>query len=157
MPDARAGAVVAAGLVLAGCFVLAGQPERIAGTAQAIGVSPADRQLVTGYFDQLNAAAADGVAAEQDYLRRTQVREFADRLCGLNGVTIVEQPTLSTLRPDPAWRPAGSRSAPEGTVYVVAVTLSIKRGTSTLGSQIGSQRIVVRQGTAYGFTPCQNQ
>jgi hypothetical protein len=39
-------------------------------------------------------------------------------------------------------------------VYVVAVTVTVQRGQSTLGVQVGSMHVVVLDGTAYGFAPC---
>lgn len=150
-------AVIVVAVVLALSFVVAGQSTVISGVPEPIGVTDADRNLVTSYFDQLNAAAGKGVQAEQEFLVKTQVPEFSNRLCGLNGLTILEQPTLSTLRPDPAWIPSGAGRPPAGSVYVVAVTLVIKRGSSVLGNQIGSQRIVVAKGSAFGFTPCASQ
>lgn len=125
----------------------------IAGTAQP---SP-DHGLVTGYFSQLDAAAGLGVQAEQKFLAATQVREFTDRLCDLGSVTISATPAVSTLRPDPNWTPPGSDKHPAGRVYVVAVTLTIRQGTTVLGTQIGSQRVVIASGKAFSFAPCPEQ
>jgi hypothetical protein len=108
-------------------------------------------QPVHAYFDHLNAAAANGTSAA--FFRATQDPEFTDRYCDIGGLAITEQPTWSTLRPDPKWAPAGGRK-PSGDVYVVAVLLTAKRGGSTVATQIASARVIVRDGHAYGFSPC---
>ncbi|MBV9843770.1 MAG: hypothetical protein JOZ47_01670 [Kutzneria sp.] len=141
-------------VVAVAALVTAGRPASVSGVPVPAGVSPTDRELVTNYFDQLNAAAADGVSAEQDFLARTQVREFADRLCELGGVTVAERPTLTTLRPDPAWIPIGAAAGPHGSVYAVAVTAVVRQDGSVVSTQIGAQRVVVTSGVAYGFAPC---
>jgi hypothetical protein len=144
--DHRPLAVGLLALTLSACSTVAGTPSP----------SP-DHTLVTGYFTQLDAAAQQGVQAEQRFLAATQVREFTDRLCDLGGVTISATPTLSTLRPDPGWTPPGSDKHVAGTIYVVAVTLSIRQGTAVVGNQIGSQRVVIAGGEAYSFAPCPAQ
>jgi hypothetical protein len=141
----RAGATALAALALTGCSV--------AGQAQP---SP-DPGLVTAYFHDLDSAAAQGVPQEQSFLKATQVPAFADRVCGLNGVTITAEPTLSTLRAEPGWRPPGSDKGLSGRVYVVAVTLTVRQGNAVVGTQIGSQRVVVDGGRAYSFAPCPAQ
>jgi hypothetical protein len=78
-------------------------------------------------------------------------------VCDLNGVTITATPTLATLRPDPGWTVPGSDKRPSGSVYVVAVSLTIRQGNSVVGTQIGSQRVVVDGGRAYSFAPCPAQ
>ncbi|MFC0439707.1 hypothetical protein [Kutzneria buriramensis] len=148
MADGRVIALAALALAasaLAGCTV--------AGTPQP---SP-DPGLVSRYFTDLDAAAAQGVRSEQQFLTSTQVPAFADRVCDLNGVTITATPTLATLRPDPGWTVPGSDKRPSGSVYVVAVSLTIRQGNSVVGTQIGSQRVVVDGGRAYGFAPCPAQ
>ena len=137
--------IALAALALTGCSV--------AGTAQP---SP-DPSLVTAYFNDLDTAAAQGVQQEQKFLAATQVPAFADRVCDLNGVTITIAPALSTLRAEPGWSPPGSDKRPSGQVYVVAVTLTIRQGNSVVGTQIGSQRVVVDGGRAYSFAPCPAQ
>jgi hypothetical protein len=137
--------IALAALALTGCSV--------AGQAQP---SP-DPGLVAGYFHDLDTAAAQGVQQEQDFLKATQVPAFADRVCSLNGVTITATPTLSTLRANPGWTPPGSDKRLTGQVYVVAVTLTIRQGNSVVGTQIGSQRVVVDGGRTYGFAPCPAQ
>ena len=143
MADGRL--IALAALALTGCSV--------AGTAQP---SP-NPGLVTAYFSDMDTAAAQGVQQEQKFLASTQVPAFADRVCDLNGVTITARPTLSTLRADPGWSPPGSDKRVNGQVYVVAVTLTIRQGNSVVGTQIGSQRVVVDGGRAYSFAPCPAQ
>jgi hypothetical protein len=137
--------IAVAALALTGCSV--------AGTPQP---SP-DPGLVTTYFNDLDSAAAQGEQQEQKFLKATQVPAFADRVCDLNGVTITATPTLSTLRAEPGWTPPGSDKRPSGQVYVVAVTLTIRQGNSVVGTQIGSQRVVIDHGRAYSFAPCPAQ
>ncbi|MFC0544956.1 hypothetical protein [Kutzneria chonburiensis] len=137
--------VALAALALSGCSV--------DGQAQA---SP-DPALVTAYFHDLDNAANQGVQQEQSFLTATQVPAFADRVCSLNGVTITADPTLSTLRAEPGWTPPGSDKALSGRVYVVAVTLTVRKGNAVVGTQIGSQRVVVDGGKTYSFAPCPAQ
>ena len=143
MADGRL--IALAALALTGCS--------IPGQAQP---SP-DPTLVTAYFHDLDEAAAKGVQQEQSFLTATQVPAFADRVCSLNGVTITAEPTLSTLRADPGWTPSGSDKGLSGHVYVVAVTLTIRQGNAVVGTQIGSQRVVVDGGRTYSFAPCPAQ
>ena len=143
MADGRLIAIAA--LALTGCSV--------AGQAQP---SP-DPGLVVNYFRELDTAANQGVQQEQSFLTTTQVPAFADRVCSLNGVTITAEPTLSTLRAEPGWTPPGSDKGLSGRVYVVAVTLTVRQGTAVVGTQIGSQRVVVDGGRAYSFAPCPAQ
>ena len=137
--------IALAALALTGCS--------IAGTPQA---SP-NPALVTAYFHDLDSAAAQGEQQEQSFLKATQVPAFADRVCSLNGKTITAVPTLSTLRADPGWTPPGSDVRLSGQVYVVAVTLTVRQGNSVVGTQIGSQRVVVDGGRTYSFAPCPAQ
>lgn len=143
MADGRL--IAFAALILTGCTV--------AGTARP---SP-DPGLVAAYFNDLDSAAAQGEQQEQKFLTATQVPAFADRVCDLNGVTITVAPTLSTLRANPGWSPPGSDKRLSGQVYVVAVTLTIRQGNSVVGTQIGSQRVVIDGGRAYSFAPCPTQ
>ncbi len=143
MADGRL--IALAALALTGCTV--------GGTAQP---SP-DLALVTTYFNDLDTAAAQGAPQEQKFLAATQVPAFADRVCDLHGVTITITPTLPTLRAETGWSPPGSDKRPSGQVYVVAVTLTIRQGNSVVGTQIGSQRVVVDGGRAYSFAPCPAQ
>jgi hypothetical protein len=43
---------------------------------------------------------------------------------------------------------------PRGLVYVLGVSVSIRQDGALLGEQIGSQRVVILDGKAYGFAPC---
>ncbi|RSM84269.1 hypothetical protein DMH04_21445 [Kibdelosporangium aridum] len=134
--------------LLAGCSIAVdGSP--VAGAAGA-------KDLIVKYFADFDAAAAQGPAAQQDFLRRTQHPDFTNRICDLAGVTITVEPTLSTLRPDAKWVPEGA-DRPRGDVYVVAVSLTVSRDGQKLGDQIGSERIVVLDGAVYGFMPCLRQ
>jgi hypothetical protein len=50
--------------------------------------------------------------------------------------------------------PEDTTKRPRGTVYVLGVSVSIRRQGALLAEQIGSQRLVVLDGKVYGFTPC---
>jgi hypothetical protein len=151
--DGRLTALAALALVALALAAPGPAGYTVAGTPQP---SP-DPGLVSKYFTDLDAAAAQGVGSEQQFLTSTQVPAFADRVCDLNGVTITATPTLATLRPDPEWTVPGSDKRPSGSVYVVAVSLTIRQGNSVVGTQIGSQRVVVDGGRAYSFAPCPAQ
>ncbi|WP_235925976.1 hypothetical protein [Actinokineospora pegani] len=112
------------------------------------------RGLVGQYFTDLNDTADEGTAAQREFLRRTQHPDFTDRACDLGDLTLRIDPALTTLRVDPEWRPEGASSRPRGEVFVVAVTVRIRRDGATIAQQIGSQRVIVLAGKAYGFTPC---
>ncbi|GAB3433463.1 hypothetical protein [Actinophytocola sediminis] len=141
-------AVIAVALLATGCSTSisgqavpagAGSPER-------------DRGLVEAYYEELNAAADDGTL--DDFLRHTQHPDYLDRLCDLSGLTVNVLPAMSTLRADPRWVPPEESDRPRGAVYVLGVSLSIREQGTLLGEQIGSQRVVVLDGRAYGFSPC---
>ncbi len=146
-----AAASVACVLAVAGCTsTVAGEPTAAASPTQ-------DRDLVEGYFDELNAAAEDGPDTQRDFLRRSQHPDYGDDLCDLGDLTLNVEPAMSTLRIDPDWVPPDSgRNAthPRGMVYVLGVSVSIRQDGALLGEQIGSQRVVVLEGKAYGFAPC---
>jgi hypothetical protein len=131
------------------CLLLAGCSTVVAGSP----VEPPDRDLVVSYFTALNASAAQGAGAELEFFRQTQHPDFLDRRCDLDGVIIEIEPTFSTLRIDPDWVPDGA-DRPRGAVYVVAVSLSVRKDGQVLGEQIGSERVVVLNGSVYGFMPC---
>ncbi|GAA4442262.1 hypothetical protein GCM10023148_49430 [Actinokineospora soli] len=131
----------------------AGCSTTVAGTPVAAG-GDADTDLVLAYFTALNDAGEQGADSQADFLRRTQHPDFTDRFCDLDDLVVRMAPVASTLRPDPDWKPEKSADAPRGDTYVIAVTVTIRRGTATLGEQIGSQRVVLLGGEAYGFTPC---
>jgi len=128
----------------------------VAGSPVPAGGQGTDGQqaLVKQYFTDLNDAAGEGPAAQREFLRRTQHPDFTDRACDLGDLTLRIEPALSTLRPDPRWKPEEATARPRGTTYVVGVSVRIRRDGSTLAEQIGSQRVVVLSGKAYGFTPC---
>jgi hypothetical protein len=133
--------------LLAGCSTaVTGEP--VAATSQQ-----ADRVLIATYFTALDASASQGAAAQLDFLRRTQHPDFRDRLCDLGGVTVDIQPSLSTLAADSDWAPEAA-ARPRGAVYVVAVSFRVQKDGQVLGEQIGSERVVVLDGSVYGFMPC---
>jgi hypothetical protein len=141
---------------LAGLLLAAGCSSTIDGTPVAAASPTRDRQLVEAYFTDLNASAADP-ATQRDFLRRSQHPDFTDELCDLGDLTLRVDPAMSTLRVDPDWvPPAAGRKAthPRGLVYVLGVSVSIRQGGALLGEQIGSERVVILDGRAYGFAPC---
>ncbi len=125
-----------------------------AGADPPAGAAVSDRQLVAEYFAAANAAAGEGPAAQQRFFDATQHPDFRGARCPLDEATVVSEPTMSTLRPDPDWRPAGATAPPRGTVHVIAVTATVRRDGVELGTQIGSQHVVVLGGRGYGFAPC---
>ncbi|WP_424183391.1 hypothetical protein ACOBQX_15425 [Actinokineospora sp. G85] len=140
-------AVAALALALAGCTsTVPGTPFPVDGSGS--------RGLVGQYFTDLNVTAEEGTAAQREFLRRTQHPDFTDRSCDLGDLTLRIDPALTTLRADPRWRPERASSRPSGEVFVVAVTVRIRRDGATIAQQIGSQRVVVLAGKVYGFTPC---
>ncbi|MEU5691374.1 hypothetical protein [Actinosynnema sp. NPDC020468] len=144
----RAAVLAACALLLTGCS------SAIAGSAGPITVTDADRQLVTGYFSALNTAGAEGAAKQHALLEDTQHPDFPQTDCKLPEGTIKVQPTLSTLRLDPDWTPPKGDEHPRGVVLVVAVTLTVVQDGVEIGSQIGSQHVVLLNDKAYGFAPC---
>jgi hypothetical protein len=129
--------------LLAGCStVVPGSP-----------VVPDDHPLVDAYFKALNDSAAKGADSQLTFLEQTQHPDFKNLLCDLGGVTVTVTPVLSTLRIDQQWTPESGKR-PRGDVYVVAVSLRIRKDGRVLGDQIGSERIVVLDGHVYGFMPC---
>lgn len=147
---AAVGAVLATVLAAGGGFATRVPGRPTAGT----GALEADRALVSGYFEAVNAAAGRGSAAQERLFAGTQHPDFRDLRCPLRGLTVTADPAYTTLHPDPDWRPPQSDGPPRGTVYVIAATVSVQRSTELLGSQIGSVHVVVLDGTAYGFSPC---
>lgn len=135
------GSLLLVGLLL-GCAACSGGAEQ---------QRPTDR--IGAYFTELNAAAGRGAAAQNEFFRRTQAPDFADRYCANERTTVTERPTLSTVRPDPRWAPDGAVK-PAGTVYSVAVLLTAKQAGKTTASQISVARVVDRNGRIYGFSPC---
>ena len=138
-------------LLVTGCSTaIAGEPVAAASPGQ-------DRELVEAYFTELNAAADEGPATQREFLQRSQHPDFTEDLCDLGNLTLSIDPAMSTLRVDPEWvPPGGGRNAthPRGLVYVLGVSVSIRQDGALLGEQIGSQRVVILDGKAYGFAPC---
>ena len=145
----RALPLLAAALVVAGCSsVVQGTPVPVDAS------SSGDEAVVKQYFTDFNDAAAEGPPAQREFLRRTQHPDFTDRACDLGDLTLVIDPAFSTFRPDTRWKPEKAAKRPRGAVYVMGVTVRIRRDGATLAEQISSQRVVVLSGKAYGFTPC---
>jgi hypothetical protein len=135
-------------------LVTSGCASAVRGTPVEATFQGSDRDLIDDYFEALNESASRGAPAQRDFLTRTQHPDFTDRLCDLGELTVWADPAMSTLRPDPRWSPEGAQQLPRGTVYVVAVALSLRRETARVAEQIASQRIVVLDGSAYSFSPC---
>ena len=143
--------------VAALCLLLAGCTSQVAGRPAPDASGPGgDRGLVEQYFADLNASGDEGTAPQRDFLRRTQHPDYSDRLCDLGELILRVEPAMSTFRADPDWVPpdSGGSDRPRGTVYVLGVSISIRQQGALLGEQIGSQRVVVLEGKAYGFAPC---
>lgn len=150
-------AVMVLALAAAVTVAVTSKPTAVAGQPRPTGAPDGDRKLVTDYFDELNSAGKDGPASQRDFLRRTQHPDFTDRLCDLGDLSLRIDPAMSTFRPDPRWTPDGSSKRPRGMVYVLGVSVSIRRDGALIGEQIGSERVVVLDNKAYGFEPCPNQ
>jgi hypothetical protein len=146
----RAATAAACALLLAGCA------SSVTGTARPLQVTDVERELVTGYFADLNEAGGEGASEQHDLLDQTQHPDFRDDDCELPAGTVQVQPTMSTLRLDPSWAPPGQDRHPRGVVLVVAVTVTVMQEGAEIGSQIGSQHVVLLNGKAYGFAPCVN-
>jgi hypothetical protein len=144
----KAAVVALAVLVASGCTTsVTGSPVT---AASGDGV----RELIVEYFAELNDAAKQGPPRQRDFLRRSQHPDFTDRLCDLGDLTLEIKPAMSTFRLDPKWVPEDTTRRPRGTVYVLGVSVRIRREGALLAEQIGSQRVVVLDGKVYGFTPC---
>ncbi|TCP54373.1 hypothetical protein EV191_103418 [Tamaricihabitans halophyticus] len=126
--------------------------SQVSGTAAPFG--SADMTAIRDYFDQLNAAGKRGPQAQSAFLDRTQHPDYADRICNLAGLTLDAYPAMSTLRGDPKWAPEGGKP-PRGTVYAIAVSLTIRKNGAGIGEQIGTNRVVLLDDEVYGFAPCQ--
>lgn len=142
----RLAAALLVATVLGGCAQAV--PDRTAAPPAA------DRALVTSYFAAVNEAARQGSAAQQRFLDDTQHPDFRHARCPLDGLTLEIEPAMTTLRPDPEWTPPGADAPPRGSVYVVAVTVTMLDENVEVAEQIGSQHVVVLNGTAYGFAAC---
>jgi hypothetical protein len=134
--------------------VLTGCGQVVAGTPKGESTSDADRALIAAYFEQNNEAAGEGAAAQREFLARTQHPDFDDEACNLGELTLTIAPTLSTLRPDAGWQPLNTDRTPRGRIYIIAVAVTVLRGTAPVGTQIGSIHVVVLDGKAHGFAPC---
>lgn len=142
------------GALLAACaLLLVGCGSAVPGTARPLRVTDVERQLVEGYFADLNEAGGQGMAEQRELLRDTQHPDFREE-CELPAGTLRVEPTMSTLRLDADWTPPGEDEHPRGVVLVVAVTVTLLQDGAELGSQIGSQHVVLLNGKAYGFAPC---
>lgn len=144
-------ATVLVALTAAGCTTI------VSGSPVSAGSPDKDRKLVTDYFSELNTAGNNGPTTQRDFLRRTQHPDFTDRRCDLGELTLKIEPALSTLRLDSKWMPEDAKKRPRGLVYVLGVSVSIRREGALLAEQIGSQRVVVLADKAYGFAPCPTQ
>lgn len=123
----------------------------LTGCSAASGADP--QQQVRDYFAANNAAARAGSAAQQEFFDRTQHPDFTGQVCELGGLTVQLDPAMSTLRPDPHYLPDGTRP-PRGEVFVVGVEVTVRRDGTITGRQVGSQHVVLLDGTARGFAPC---
>jgi hypothetical protein len=139
--------LIATALLSAAC------DRTIEGRAAALAPANLDQPLIVDYFERSNAAARKGPAAQRQFLEQTQHPDV-DQRCDLGGLTILLDPSLSTLRSDDGWRPATTDQPPRGRVYVIAVTVTVQRDATTVGVQIGSMHLVVLDGAVYGFAPC---
>ena len=100
----RAPVLVAVLLVL--LAALTGCAGTVAGRARPAGaVTDAERRLIVDYFARSNAAARAGSTEQQQFFVATQHPDYgaADQLCALDGLTVLLDPTLSTVRPAPGW------------------------------------------------------
>lgn len=145
--------LVVAVLAVAVVLITVDPASTVAGTPVANAATEKDKQLVADYFTELNSAGKDGPATQRDFLRRTQHPDFTDRFCDLGDLTLKIDPAMSTFRFDLGWSPEGG-THPRGDIYVLGVSIAIRRGGALLAEQIGSERVVVLDGKAYGFTPC---
>jgi hypothetical protein len=139
-------------LVLSGLLSACG--STVPGTPQPLRITDVERELVAGYFEDLNEAGEQGAAQQKELLRETQHPDFRGGDCRLPSGTLRVVPTMSTLRLDPAWTPPGEDEHPRGVVLAVAVTVTLLQDGMEVATQIGSQHVVLLSGKAYGFAPC---
>ena len=135
------------------CVLAVGCGRLVEGQPVAPAREGDDRSLIVAYFERSNAAARGGPAAQAEFLARTQHPDVA-RQCDLGALTVLLEPSLSTLRPDDGWRPARADRTPRGAVYLIAVTVTVQRDGATVGTQVGSMHVVVLDAAVYGFAPC---
>ncbi|AXB46555.1 hypothetical protein [Amycolatopsis albispora] len=138
----RKAVALALALLVSGCGVTPLKPRQ-----------ETDTDLVGRYFDLLNRAGDQGPEEQERFLEATQHPDFTGQDCALGDLTLDIYPAMSTVRPDPEWSPDGD-DPPRGSVYVVAVSLTIRRAGAAIGEQIGSQRVVLLDRRVYGFAPC---
>ncbi|WP_245777521.1 hypothetical protein [Lentzea xinjiangensis] len=141
-------------VLLASLALLAGCGGPVAGTARPVRLSDGDKAKFKAFYERLNKAADEGVSQQQKMLKDTQHPDFRQKTCDLRGATIKVEPTWSTLRTDADWAPPGEKTHPRGDVYVVAVTITLRKETAVVGSQIGSLHVVLLDDQVYGFAPC---
>lgn len=134
-----------------GCASTVDGRARAAGTA-----TDAERRLIADYFARSNAAAGAGSIEQQQFFAATQHPDYRapDQLCTLDGLTVLLDPTLSTVRPAPGWRPGNTGRPPRGSVLVVAVRVTVQQDRTVLGEQVASVHVVLLDGRVYGFAPC---
>ncbi|WP_461145481.1 hypothetical protein [Salinifilum aidingensis] len=109
-------------------------------------------RLSQRYFAANNTAAREGPDAQRDFFRRTQHPDFPAQECDLGGSTVEFDPAWSTLRRDPQFTSDGIE--PRGAVWVVGVEVTTRRDGVVQSRQIGSQHLVMLNGSLYGFAPC---
>lgn len=136
---------------LSGCTGAVEGRARPAGTA-----TDAERRLVADYFARSNAAARAGSIEQQRFFAATQHPDYRapDQLCTLDGLTVFLDPTLSTVRPAPGWRPGNTGRPPRGSVLVVAVRVIVQQDRTVVGEQIASVHLVLLDGRVFSFAPC---
>ncbi|MGW6449393.1 hypothetical protein [Lentzea sp. NPDC055074] len=134
--------------------LLAGCGGPIAGTARPVQLSEDDRAKFKDYYARVNKAGDQSATEQAKLLKDTQHPDFRKKTCDLRGATIKVEPTWTTLRTDADWAPPGEKAHPRGDVYVVAVTITLRRQDQTIGSQIGSMHVVLLDDEVYGFAPC---
>lgn len=136
---------------------LTGCAGAVAGRARPTGTATeAERRLVADYFARSNAAARAGSIEQQQFFTATQHPDYRapQQLCTLAGFTVLLDPTLSTVRRAPGWRPGNTGRPPRGSVLVVAVRLTVQQDRTVLGEQVASVHVVLLDGRVYGFAPC---
>jgi hypothetical protein len=143
-----------AAVLLSGALAVAGCTSTVAGTPKAGGAGGGDRALVVAYFKGLNTAAEQGPSAQREFLAETQHPDYTNLLCDLGDFTLSIEPAMTTFRPDENWAPDPGDDPPRGDIYVLGVSVTIRQEGAVLAEQIGSQRVVVLDGKAYGFAPC---
>lgn len=134
--------------------MLAGCAAPVSGTARPVSLTDTDRTVIEAYYNDLNQAGEEGASAQETAIKDSQHPDFSSKKCDLRGATLKIEPTWSTLRMDADWAPPGEKEHPRGVVYIVAVTVTLRQEKTVIGSQIGSQHVVLLDGKAYGFAPC---